>query len=313
MSFSERRCRASRLVPFAAAIGLLMGGAGGATAVAAPGSPGSTGQGGSGAGASSQGSSSFGSKPGNPAGSEVGSTAGNPAGSVAGTLRRTVQQVTSAFGSGQKPGPQAPSGATTQIGLSGMNNTQGKHNAGLVAAVPNVVASVPNADPPIPNLLSPVTNVVPLVPSPLTPVTNAIASVPSLLTPVTNAVAAFVPSAGASGPNAIAAVQNTLTSTDPDFISHTTNFGLFTNTAAADPDDHEFVATVFSSSLFTDILTSGADPSGSLGFGQTGVGVPGQTVNTLVSPVFPFLDSTIAIPITDPFAALFTALIPFGA
>jgi len=89
-------------------------------------------------------------------------------------------------------------------------------------------------------------------------------------------------------------------------------FGLFANTAAADPDDH-FNADVTSLPFFTDILTSGADPSGSLGFGKAGVGVPGQTVNTLVSPVFPFLDSTIAIPVTDPFAALFTALIPFGA
>jgi hypothetical protein len=93
---------------------------------------------------------------------------------------------------------------------------------------------------------------------------------------------------------------------DTDFISSpTTNFGLFSNTSFADPDDNHFVATVFSSPLFTDILTSGADPS-------RGLGVPGETVNTFESPVFPFLDSTIAIPITDPFAELFTALLPFG-
>jgi hypothetical protein len=310
MSFRERRCRASRLVPFAVATGLLMGGAGGATAVADPGSSGSTGHGQSGAGGSGQASSS------------VGSRAGNPAGSVAGTLRTTVRQVTSAFGSGRNPGQQASSGATTQIGqigLRGTDNTQGKHNAGLAAAVPNVVASVPNvvaavpnAVAPILNLGTPVTNVVPSVPNLVTPVTNVVPSVPSLLTLVTNAVGVSVPSAGASGPNAIAAVQNTLTSTDPDFISHTTNFGLFTNTSAADPDDHEFVATVFQSPFATDILTSGADPSGSLGFGQTGVGVPGKTVNTLQSPVFPFLDSTFALPFTDPLAPLFTALIPFG-
>ena len=288
MSFRERRCRASRLVPFAVATGLLMGGAGGATAVADPGSSGSTGHGHSGTGASS-------SSSGNPAGSR----AGNPAGSVADTRRRTVQRVTSTFGSIQSPGPQASSG-TTQIGLSGTNNTQGKHNAGLVGAVPNVVPSVPNADPPIPNRVTSVPNAIASVPSPLTPVTTPVTLVPSRLTPTTNA---------------IAAVQSTptSTSTDPDFISNTMNFfGLFANTAAADPDDH-FNADVTSLPFFTDILTSGADPSGSLGFGKAGVGVPGETVNTLESPVFPFLDSTIAIPVTDPFAALFTALIPFGA
>src|SRR4029077_15549031 len=98
------------------------------------------------------------------------------------------------------------------------------------APIPNVVAPVSNAVAPIPNLGTPVRNIVPSVPG---------------LTPATNAVPVSVPSAGASGPDVIAAVQNSLTSTDPDFISHTTNFGLFTNTSVADPDDH-FVATVIS-------------------------------------------------------------------
>lgn len=100
---------------------------------------------------------------------------------------------------------------------------------------------------------------------------------------------------------------------DTDFISNTTNFfGLLSDTVAADPDDHEFVANVLTTPLFTDILTSGADPSDSLGFGSTGVGVAGETVNTFESTMFPFLDSTIALPFTDPLAEIFTALIPFG-
>lgn len=103
---------------------------------------------------------------------------------------------------------------------------------------------------------------------------------------------------------------------DTDFISSTINFfDLFSNTVAADPNDNGFVATVFSSQLLgiRDILTSGADPSNSLGsipglsdIGTAGVGVSGETVNTLITP---FFESTFAIPITDPFASLFTDLV----
>ena len=101
---------------------------------------------------------------------------------------------------------------------------------------------------------------------------------------------------------------------DPDFMTSPTIsfFGLFSNTSFADPDDSEFVATVFATPFFTDILTSGADPSGSVGFGSAGVGVAGETVNTIESPVFPFLDTTIAIPVTDPLASIFTMFLPFG-
>ena len=54
---------------------------------------------------------------------------------------------------------------------------------------------------------------------------------------------------------------------DTDFMSGPLqDFGLFTNQSFADPDDSEFVATVIQSQPlgFTDILTSGADPSDSL-------------------------------------------------
>jgi hypothetical protein len=96
---------------------------------------------------------------------------------------------------------------------------------------------------------------------------------------------------------------------DPGFISSTRNFGLFSITSAADPADANFVAVVFSTPFFTNILTSGADPEDKLGLGAASTGVPGQTVNTLQSPSLNF---TIAIPVTDPFAELFAALIRFG-
>ncbi len=105
----------------------------------------------------------------------------------------------------------------------------------------------------------------------------------------------------------------TSSTTDPDFISRTMNFfGLLSDTAAADPDDG-FVAKVISiPGVGTDILTSGADPSGSLGFGAMGVGVAGQTVNTFESTAFPFLNGTFTLPFTNPFAGLYTFLIPLG-
>lgn len=106
---------------------------------------------------------------------------------------------------------------------------------------------------------------------------------------------------------------------DTDFMTGPLqNFGLFTNQSFADPGDNEFVATVFQgpmfngSPLFTDVLTSGADPSDGVGFGATGIGEVGETVNTFIVPSDPMLDSTMELPFTDPLAQLFTALLPFG-
>jgi hypothetical protein len=106
---------------------------------------------------------------------------------------------------------------------------------------------------------------------------------------------------------------------DTDFMSGPLqDFGLFTNQSFADPDDSEFVATVFSSQPlgFTDILTSGADPSDSLAAfgvpGDAGTGVAGETINTFIDPSDPMLDSTIVLPFTDPLAQLFTDLLPLG-
>jgi hypothetical protein len=96
---------------------------------------------------------------------------------------------------------------------------------------------------------------------------------------------------------------------DPDFISSTHNFGLFSVTSAADPDDENFVAFVFESPIFTFVLTSGTDPEDNLGFGAASTGVAGNTVGTLISP---FLNFSVAIPVTDPFAELFTELVRLG-
>ncbi len=102
--------------------------------------------------------------------------------------------------------------------------------------------------------------------------------------------------------------EATSTAADPDFISNTHNFGLFSITTAADPDDN-YVAFVFSTPFFTNVLTSGTDPEDNLGFGPASIGVAGQTVNTFISP---FLNFTIVIPFEDPFTELFTALVRLG-
>jgi PPE-repeat protein len=92
---------------------------------------------------------------------------------------------------------------------------------------------------------------------------------------------------------------------DPDFGSQVQSFGPVTQTAIADPDDNFFDALIFSSPQFTDTLTSGFEPT-------LGLGVPGHTINTFQSPVAPFLNSSIALPVTDPIAPLFAALLPLG-
>jgi hypothetical protein len=92
---------------------------------------------------------------------------------------------------------------------------------------------------------------------------------------------------------------------DPDLGSQVTSFGSATQTALADPDDNFFDALIFSSPQFTDTLTSGFEPT-------LGLGAPGHTINTVQSPVLPFLNSSISIPVTDPIAPLFAALLPLG-
>jgi hypothetical protein len=113
-----------------------------------------------------------------------------------------------------------------------------------------------------------------------------------------------------------------LSATDPGFISSTENFGLFTDIAAANPDDNEFVGdflegpTVNGSPLFEDVLTSGADPGDGLAAlgapDDLGVGVAGETINTFLVPSDPMLDFTTTLPFADPLASLFTDLIQIG-
>jgi PPE-repeat protein len=91
---------------------------------------------------------------------------------------------------------------------------------------------------------------------------------------------------------------------DPNFGIQTSNFGLFSTTSAADPDDN-YVATSISNPLFTSTVTSGFERT-------LGLGVPGQTLLTFQSPVAPILNGGIALPVTDPLAPLFTALLPLG-
>ena len=97
---------------------------------------------------------------------------------------------------------------------------------------------------------------------------------------------------------------------DPSFISSTHGFfGLFSVTSAADPADNNYVAFVLRTPFFTDVLTSGRDPEDNLGLGAASIGVAGHTVNTFISP---FGNFTLGIPITDPLAPLFTALVRAG-
>ncbi|WP_041311176.1 hypothetical protein [Mycobacterium sp. JS623] len=106
------------------------------------------------------------------------------------------------------------------------------------------------------------------------------------------------------------AATATTSAADPDFITSTHGFfGLFSVTSAADPDDNHYVAFVLRTPLFTNVLTSGTNPEDSLGLGASSIGVAGHTVNTLMSP---FLDFSIAIPVEDPFAVLFTSLVRAG-
>ncbi len=120
-----------------------------------------------------------------------------------------------------------------------------------------------------------------------------------------------------TGPVAHADVDDLSPGADTDFmVGPLQNLGFFFDQSFADPDDNEFVATVLSNQFFTDVLTSGADPSDSLAAfgvpGDAGIGVAGETVNTFIVPSDPALDFTFSLPFTDPLAQLFTALLPLG-
>jgi PPE-repeat protein len=93
---------------------------------------------------------------------------------------------------------------------------------------------------------------------------------------------------------------------NPDLMSQTLNVGnALSIVSYADTGPHNFDAAVFSTPLFTGTFTSGAEPA-------LGLGVTGQTVITLQSPVLAALDGGIALPFTDPLAPLFAALLPLN-
>lgn len=123
----------------------------------------------------------------------------------------------------------------------------------------------------------------------------------------------------ATGPVAHADGDDISPGVDTDFmVGPLQNFGFFMDQSFADPDDSEFVATVISNQSFTDVLTSGADPSDGLAAfgvpGDAGIGVVGETVNTFIDPSDPALESMLSfsLPFTDPLAQLFTDLLPLG-
>ena len=106
---------------------------------------------------------------------------------------------------------------------------------------------------------------------------------------------------------------------DPDFIFATDPllkmFGI-TDIGAADPDDNfEGMIINIPSMGWTDVLTSGKDPSDLLaGLGvpipdDTGIGTAGITVNTFVDATNPALDSSWTVPFTDPLAQLWDFLV----
>lgn len=127
----------------------------------------------------------------------------------------------------------------------------------------------------------------------------------------------------ATGPIAHGDGDDVSPGVDTDFMTGPLqDFGLFTNQSFADPDDSEFVATVFQSQPlgFEDVLTSGADPSDGIATfvpglpDDVGVGMVGDTVNTFIDPSDPALESMLSftLPFTDPLAELFTLLLPLG-
>jgi hypothetical protein len=205
-----------------------------------------------------------------------------------------------------------PSAMATPAAVAAITAPQTSSNAAAAALAPSPASTVIKATPADPlsrlvatligAVLSPFANSAPTSP----------AQQPALFTLLAFARREFDQTLSTPS-TAISPVAGQVTNAlvaDPDFITSTRSFfGLFSITSAADPDDNDFVAVVMQTPFFTDVLTSGADPEDNLGLGAAGIGVAGQTVNTFMSPFFTF---SLAIPVTDPFAKLFTALIQAG-
>ena len=98
-----------------------------------------------------------------------------------------------------------------------------------------------------------------------------------------------------------------------------TTLGHYSDVAAADPPDH-WNAMVLQGPGFTDVLTSGSDPSDGLA-GVSGLsdipasvleGTAGVTVNTFIDSTDPALDSTFTIPFMDPIVSVWDFFLPLG-
>jgi hypothetical protein len=103
------------------------------------------------------------------------------------------------------------------------------------------------------------------------------------------------------------------------FDDNVMTLGQFSDVAAADPAD-DWNAMVLQGPGFTDVLTSGSDPSDGLA-GVSGLsdipasvleGTAGVTVNTFIDSADPALDSTFTIPFMDPIVGVWDFFLPLG-
>jgi hypothetical protein len=103
------------------------------------------------------------------------------------------------------------------------------------------------------------------------------------------------------------------------FDDTVTSLGQYTDVAAADPAD-DWNAMVLQGPGFTDVLTSGTDPSDGLA-GVSGLsdipasvleGTTGVTVNTFIDSADPALDSSFTIPFMDPIVGVWDFFLPLG-
>jgi hypothetical protein len=104
-----------------------------------------------------------------------------------------------------------------------------------------------------------------------------------------------------------------------NFDDQITTLGKYTDVAAADPA-HDWNAMVLQGPGFTDVLTSGNDPTDGLATvpGLSDIsssvleGTAGVTVNTFIDSTDPALDSTFTIPFMDPLVGVWDFFLPLG-
>ncbi len=103
------------------------------------------------------------------------------------------------------------------------------------------------------------------------------------------------------------------------FDDAVTTLGPYSDVAAADPT-YNWDAMALQGPGFTDVLTSGYDPSDGLA-GVSGLsdipasvleGTTGVTVNTFTDTMDPALDSTFTIPFMDPIIGVWDFFLPLG-